>query len=81
MNGTIINTNKIKSIKSDCHKCFHYSREICHIYGYKPNKKMCKRYSRPISGIGGTGKTKKVKISKAERNENYKQGLIDKTIY
>ena len=77
MGSNIINTNNIKSVKSNCNKCSHYSKDRCYLYGYKPNKKMCKRYY--IEKIIG-GNRKKPKVSKSERIENYKKGLIDTTI-
>ena len=76
MGSKIINTNNIKSVKSNCNKCFHYSKNRCDLYGYKPNKKTCKRYY--IEKI--IGNRKKPKVSKPERIENYKKGLIDTTI-
>lgn len=77
MGSGIVNTNKVKPIKCNCNKCIHSTNKQCDIYGYNPNKKMCKRYYRVNIG----NKKKSInKVSKAERMKSFKEGLIDKTI-
>lgn len=79
MGGSLINTNKVKSIKCNCNVCCHHSKDTCEIYGYKPSKNNCIRYSKRITtNMPGTRKAKK--MTKSERIQSFKDGLIDKTI-
>lgn len=90
MGGSTENINSIKSVKSNCSTCFHRRKDktskqfYCDYYkSFSINKTKCIRYSERVTKVKDSTtkelakKTKK--MTKAERLESYKRGLVDTT--
>ncbi len=85
MRGTLENTKRPGLIKANCKKCIHRRKSkienksfYCNYYKiYSPNKSKCARFYEIPKSVSDKEKPKK--MTRAERLNFYKKGLIDNT--